>query len=139
MIKMRIAELLVIFALVGCGPDPAKHVAVGQTPTSTSAELVESTWRANEAIIAHAISGGVSGEQSYISACRFFEELTGIEIRGEGTYAGWLPNEHTPEDLRAVQNWYSKNKHRLYWDEEAKAVKVRLARSRAQDRQRWQG
>ena len=46
-------------------------------------------------------------------------------IRGEGTFVGWLPNEHTAEDLQAVRAWYSENQHRLYWDEEAKSIKLR--------------
>ena len=60
-----------------------------------------------------------------MEACKFFEELTGIPIRGEGTFVGWLPNEHTAEDLEAVREWYSMNRDRLYWDEETRSIKIR--------------
>ena len=110
---------------VACSPEPpGREAVISESPRSTP-DSVESIWHSNEAVIQTALEGGPIFEDRYMEACKFFEELTSIQIRGEGTFVGWLPNEHTKEDLQAVRDWYSANQHRLYWDEETKAIKVR--------------
>lgn len=78
----------------------------------------------NEAKVASAVGGGTYSPEEFAEACMFFTRLTGLEIRGNGTYLGLLPNEHTADDLKSVQEWYRKNNERIYWDEGAQAVKV---------------
>jgi hypothetical protein len=85
----------------------------------------EDVWRENERIIENALAGRSYSIERFGASCDFFTRLTGIEIRGNGSYFGWLPNESTREDFRKVQEWYTLNKNRLYWDSRSKSVQIR--------------
>lgn len=80
-------------------------------------------WRSNEAAVARAVTGIVINDE-FEDACEFFDDLTGIEIRGDGSSLGWTPNRHTREDLEKIREWYKKNGTRLYWDPAEGKVKV---------------
>lgn len=104
--------VLLFFACRGVdyqGDDPyAKAVAI---------------WQSNEAAVARAVAGIVINDE-FEDACEFFDGVTGIEIRGDGSYLGWTPNEHTREDLEKIRDWYKRNGARLYWDPAEGKVKV---------------
>jgi hypothetical protein len=112
-------------SLLSCAPAPQEREVAGSESHATGKQSVDSIWRSNERIIQTALDGGPVFEDRYAAACEFFERLTGIPIRGKGTYLGWMPNEHTAEDLQAVRKWYSVNRGRLYFDDGTKSVKVR--------------
>ena len=125
---MKFTLHLLLFPLVlasACAQEQPKQQAVTSETREPAPATVESVWHSHEMVIHKALEGGPIFEDRYMAACKFFENLTGITIRGEGTFVGWLPNEHTAADLQAVRDWYSANQHRLYWDEESKSVQVR--------------
>lgn len=91
----------------------------------TPAVNVDEIWRKNEKIVTNALNGRGYSVEEFGRACKFFEKTTGIEIRGNGSFFGWLANRETAVDFKKVQAWYSVNHDRLYWDEASKSVKVR--------------
>ncbi len=120
-----ISLLVAGFAGVACAPEPAERQVAISKPQRSTPDSVESMWHSHEVVIQAALDGGPVFEDRYMEACKFFEELTGIPVRGEGTFVGWMPNEHTAEDLRAIHEWYSINRDRLYWDDGTKSIKIR--------------
>ena len=124
----KLATLLLLTSVVcACAPAPPEREALISEVQRPVVQSVEVIWRSKERIIQAALEGGEVSEEGYMEACEFFERLTGIPIRGKGTFVGWLPNEHTAEDLQAVRAWYSVNRDRLYIDEETQSVEVRPA------------
>jgi hypothetical protein len=81
-------------------------------------------WRKQERIVQDALAGRPYSIEAFGKACDFFTRLTGIEIRGNGSYFDWLPTQETAIDFRRVEDWYAVNRGRLYWDEASKSVKV---------------
>lgn len=94
-------------------------------PDVTHAVNVDEIWRKNEKIVDNALSGRGYSVEEFGRACDFFEKTTGIEIRGNGSFFGWLANGDTAVDFKKVRAWYSVNHDRLYWDKVSKSVKVR--------------
>jgi hypothetical protein len=80
-------------------------------------------WQHNERIVVLALAGITVNDQ-FEEACLFFKDVTGIQIRGDATYLGWLPNRHTKEDLRRIRAWYQENSGRLYWEKSHQKVRV---------------
>ena len=84
----------------------------------------EALWKSHERIMQDALAGKPYSIEEFGAACTFFTELTGIEIRGNGSYFGWLPNEYTAEDFERVRDWYVVNKDKLCFDEQTVSVMV---------------
>src|SRR6185369_2943597 len=97
------AEIFILAAIGACQQDAG------------NSDPVEKFWKQKEAIVSSALNGITMGDRQYLDACIFFERTTGITLRGDGTYFGWAPNEHTREDFKCVQEWYKHNKGKLCW------------------------
>jgi hypothetical protein len=107
---------IILTILVGCG----QGAPAGERSLDKDAALRE--WRRNETILAKAIEGE-SREDQLLSALIFFQELTGITVRGDGTTVGYLLDEAAKEDLVRLQDWCKRHCDELYWDEESQRVK----------------
>lgn len=81
-------------------------------------------WRRHEQVLEQSIRGTYYPDQLLETAI-FFQNLTGISLRVDVTGVGLMPNSKTPEDLHALREWYSRNKAKLYWDDESRSVKLR--------------
>ncbi|MFL6192610.1 MAG: hypothetical protein ACJ75H_00455 [Thermoanaerobaculia bacterium] len=81
-------------------------------------------WKKHESAVFRAVHGVEIGDE-FGEACGFFSEVTGLEIRGDGSYFGWVPNGHTDEDFAKVKAWYAEKGNRLYWDDREQRVRVR--------------
>lgn len=86
---------------------------------------VHAIWKKHERVMEGALAGRPHVIEKFGAACSFFTRLSGIEIRGNGSFFGWLPNQDTAVDFEKVKIWYAENKDRLYWDEQSKSVQVR--------------
>lgn len=118
--------MAILMLPINCGDhNPNRDTAndAQQVQSAPEPELVENAWHKNERIVESALNG-VTVNEGFLEASIFFEELTGIAIRGEGTTLGWLPNAQSENDFRRIQAWHEENKHRLYWDYVHKKVKV---------------
>ncbi|HEY7214040.1 MAG TPA: hypothetical protein VIC28_05380 [Thermoanaerobaculia bacterium] len=87
----------------------------------------EVIWREHESALRRAVEGALLNDE-FADACEFFRKVAGIEIRGDGSHIGWIPNENTRADLEKVHDWYEENGARLYWDDRSQSVKVRPPR-----------
>lgn len=87
---------------------------------------VDQVWKYHEQVFAAAIEGP-SDEDQFLATCKFFEELTGIQLHLEFFTMGALPTPESREDLRVLRAWYMENRARLYWDEAESRIKVRPA------------
>jgi len=83
-------------------------------------------WAKHEAVVEQALHGTFH-ETEYSEAGRFFRELTGIELHGNGTPFGWMPVRETAADFERIRAWYRANGDRLYADEHDQ-VRLRPAR-----------
>lgn len=82
-------------------------------------------WRRNEAIVMQAVEG-LSDPDELLKAVNFFQDLTGITVRGNTTTFGLTPDQHTKPDLEKLRRWYRRNHARLFWDDATNSVKLRL-------------
>jgi hypothetical protein len=126
-LKRIVIALTTIWLCPGC------HVKEDSSRSRISASSIsvnraEKVWRENERIVKGALSGHAYSPDRFGDACAFFENVAGIEIRGRGTFFGWLPNEYSAADFERVESWYSVNRSRLYWDEASRSVKVNGAK-----------
>jgi hypothetical protein len=78
-------------------------------------------WDRHERAVVRAIAGQIRDDE-FLVACRFFHELTGIEVRGDGTTFGWIATKETPADLEALRRWYRQNGDRLYADDKGRVT-----------------
>lgn len=102
----------------------AVALAIAACSASRSHDKAFSEWRRNERIIDNAVKEGRSDSDEYLRAVIFFGKVTGLEIRGNTSTFGLLPNEYTAYDFMQVKSWCKKNCRYLYWDEESQSVKV---------------
>jgi hypothetical protein len=116
----------VLISWIACFQGEGRKEPTPQGQHLASKEVgVDEVWASNERIMEGALSGKGYSVEKFNGACDFFERLTGIQVRGNGTYFGWLANEETEEDFKKIKKWYQINRERLYWDETSKSVKVR--------------
>jgi hypothetical protein len=60
-----------------------------------------------------------------IQASVFFQDVAGIAVPGDAsTLIDWYPTERTRDAIGPINDWYSKNGERLYWDKESQRVKL---------------
>lgn len=83
-------------------------------------------WNRNMAILERGLSGGPLRGVEFESACLFFEHLTSIPIRGNGTPVGYLPTAETREDVESLKQWFANNREVLFWNERSKQVEFKL-------------
>lgn len=86
----------------------------------------EAVWTYHERVIERAIESETT-DPSFAAACRFFATLTGVEIRGEGSYFGWHATQQTAEDLAEIRKYFRSNRNRLHWNTRMGTVEVRTA------------
>jgi hypothetical protein len=121
---MNLKRIFIAFAMTSlCSGCHAKEDS-SNPRISASVNRAEKVWRENERVVKGALSGHAYFPDKFGDACAFFGNVTGIKIRGRGTFFGWLPNEYSAADFERVESWYSVNRDRLYWDEASKSVKV---------------
>ena len=72
-------------------------------------------WKHEAAIIGILNKESVSADE-FGDAIIFFSAVTGIKARADHTYVGYVPTEHTKEDLELWRKWYEMNRLKLYWD-----------------------
>src|SRR3979411_2251705 len=82
-------------------------------PDRTHPVNVDEIWRKNEEVVDNALSGRGYSVEEFSQACNFFGKITGVELRGDGNFFGWLANGDTAADLKKVRRWYSDNYDRL--------------------------
>jgi hypothetical protein len=115
-----------ISLLYGCD---AKEVNLGPKTSPASSTMhpnsADEVWKENERVVRNALGGKTYSIDKFGAACGFFETTTGIVIRGNGSFFGWLPDQDTATDFKKVEEWYAVNRDRLYWDEASKSVRVR--------------
>jgi hypothetical protein len=85
---------------------------------------VESLWKHHELAVQRAIEGDQKGDE-FGDACLFFEVVASISVRANIFTLGHAPRPETRADLELVRAWYEANRHRLYWDERSRTVKLR--------------
>jgi hypothetical protein len=125
---LKLSCIVCLIATLGqeCSTKESPPRKTTLAPASRAHEnKAEQAWRENEAIIRNALAGKTHSTEKFGSACEFFEKLTGIVIRGNGSFFGWLPNQDTATDFERVEEWYATHQKLLYWDEGSKSVKVR--------------
>lgn len=98
-------------------------LAIAACSASRSHDRAFSEWRRNERIVDNAVKGRSDCDE-YLRAVIFFGEITGLEIRGNTSTLGLLPNEYTARDFMQVKNWCKKNCRNLYWGEASQSVKI---------------
>ena len=78
----------------------------------------------NLAVIKESVERKKAVNASKISeAITFLEEITLIKSNSDGNYFGRF--NPTQQDFSNWNQWFKKNKARLYWDEKAHKVKVK--------------
>jgi hypothetical protein len=98
---------------------------------------VESEWRRHEQVLIDLHDGKDIRAADFNEACLFFSELTDIEIpSNHDLFIDCYPTEDSPKALEPLRNWYSRNRHRLYWDDKTKSVKIKKFGGFANGRQR---
>lgn len=107
----------------GCSAPDASKTAPAPPPRG-SADKAQEAWRRNERIVRYALSGKPYSPEKFGDACAFFEEVTGITIRGNGSFFGWRVEEGSAADFKKVEAWYTQHRDQLYWDEKSQSVKV---------------
>jgi hypothetical protein len=81
-------------------------------------------WRKYEVAFRRGLNGH-QGNNEFDEACLFFEQTTGLTMHVNDSTLGVFPTPETKQDLIRIRAWYKINQRRLYWDESARAVKVR--------------
>jgi len=89
-------------------------------------------WKRNEAILAKAIEGE-SQEDQLLNSLIFFQQLTGISVRGDGTTVGYLLDKEAKDDLVRIQDWCRRHCDELYWDEASQKVRRLPGKIRSED------
>jgi hypothetical protein len=89
---------------------------------SFASQQIKVEWDRHANVIEAVLAGKEDVTGDYLVACIFFERLTGISIRGEMNYDGWMPNKHSKEDFERVKEWYVKNHGKLCWNSNTKSV-----------------
>lgn len=115
--------VLVALALTSCSVGADSPHAAGGSGHPQDSRVIEA-WKKQERIMEDALAGRTYSIEEFGNACEFFTKLTGIEIRGNGSYFGWLPTQESATDFQRVKDWYAVNRDRLYWDEASGSVKV---------------
>jgi hypothetical protein len=78
---------------------------------------VAPVWHAHELVFEELKKTPAQGTLvEFQDAVEFFDELTGVPLRGDGSYVGFMPTAETLEDFKLVETWYEKNKENLCWD-----------------------
>ena len=108
-------SLIVLVGLVGCNRE-------GPMYSRLDKETALREWEHNEAVLAKAIDGE-SQEDQLINSVIFFQKLTGIWVRGDGTTFGYLLDEKAKDDLIRLQDWCEQHCDEIYWDEASQKVK----------------
>jgi len=92
-------------------------------PELTSEEVqAQEIWHRHEGVLAQGLEGRRNSDE-FAAAVAFFREVSGIEVRVH-FHPVMRPKPEAPEDLERIREWYSKNKERLYFDEETNRVQV---------------
>jgi len=112
-LRSRSILLLLVLSCSGC--------EVSEEPSQPGHEDPLEIWQQHETAIQRAVDGYIIDDE-FRDACEFFLELTGIDVRGDGSYIGWLPTEETKEDLVSLQLWLDENRQRLDWDRDQREV-----------------
>ena len=74
-------------------------------------------WRTNLRTLEEFVAGEPGITEDEISeAVRFFEGLTGIDIKLDVQYHIPIPTEETAAGIQQLTRWYAKNRDRLAWD-----------------------
>ena len=123
-----IACLFLFSAPIGC--PPSEEQGIGDSPRSRAevssyhenhAQAVR-TWQLHMRVLEDAVEGQPHVAEDLMQAGLFFRELTGIEIRGEGSYVGWLATPETREDLFSLKDWFLEHRDDLRWDSKEEVV-----------------
>jgi hypothetical protein len=129
--SMKLKKLGILYSVLTLGAAIFCSCSVESDPSHAAAKPklaqdahVVRVWEKQEKIMEDALAGRPYSIEEFGAACDFFTRLTGIEIRGNGSFFGWLPNEETAIDFKRVEEWYAANRDRLYWDEASKSVKA---------------
>ena len=109
------------FSADACRKEESQEDSEAAQRASNAAAIA--LWKAYGRDIENALHGAQHG-RSLETASSFFREVSGIEIRYDGSYIGAYPTPDTAEDWRRAQDWFTQNHDRLYLDELSKKVKV---------------
>ena len=113
----------VAVVLLGC-PSPQDQVNEPKSQPASEEYIARAvnTWDAHLKVLEDAVEGRPHSDEDLMRAGRFFRELTGIEIRGEGSYVGWLATSETREDLNTLREWFLEHGNDLRWDSKKEQV-----------------
>lgn len=113
-VAARVATLFLVVLIAmllpaGCSSDSA-------VDPSGNKRAIE-VWNQHFEVLTGGLEGEPTTEGEIREACRFFRQLTGIEVGGTGTPFGWMLNEKTEEDLPLLEQWINEHGDRLRWDQ----------------------
>ncbi len=82
-------------------------------------------WEGHAEVVRDGLYGKKIRDEKFDRAIDFFADTAGLVVRMDGDYIGVVPTKETEPDFKEVQQWFRKNRERLYWDEQAKVVRVK--------------
>jgi hypothetical protein len=116
--SVALLALLALLGWLGLG-------CTNRAPSLTADELqAQEIWRQHEAAVAEGMDRWHGHDSPFSDALIFFSEVVGIDIAVDIQYPGVITLPGAWEDLDRLREWYSRNKGRLYFDEESRKVQV---------------
>lgn len=97
---------------------PAAGCETPQANKQGPFQSAEEAWTYHLGIVERAVATK-SVFPEFADSSEVLEEVTGIQVRGDGDYVGWHATNETAEDLEQLRVWYEKNSGRLVWNEES--------------------
>lgn len=82
-------------------------------------------WEGHAEVVRDGLYGKKIRDERFDRAIDFFANTAGLLVRMDGDYIGVVPTKESGPDFKEVQRWFRKNQERLYWDEQAKIVRVK--------------
>ena len=122
-------RLLAGLLLTGASLFPLSACRSGDALSQDANRLAVAEWKKNMEILERGLAGGPLRGTEFESACLFFERLTSIPVRGNGTPVGYLPTDETREDFERLKQWFTQNRELLFFDERSNRIEVRAKSS----------
>lgn len=90
----------------------------------SSDDKVRDEWAKRELVVYRALNKKGYEDLEYVAACRFFQKLTGIEIKNDITPEGLMPTTQAQQDFSRIKEWYKKNHDNLCWNGEVASIEL---------------
>lgn len=82
-------------------------------------------WEGHAEVVRAVLDGVRIRDDEFGKSADFFQRTIGVVMRMDCNSLGIFPTKEARPDFKETQQWFRRNRDRLYWDERAKVVRVK--------------